>query len=54
MTQLAATPLPEEDRLRADLYNFMGLILAGPPDQMLLDQCAVETRRQDQTLGCRE
>lgn len=40
MTQLAATPLPEEDRLRADLYNFMGLILAGPPDQMLLDQCA--------------
>lgn len=29
-----------EDRLRADLYNFLGLILAGPPDQMLLDQCA--------------
>ena len=40
MTQLAATPLPEEDRLRADLYNFMGLILSGPPDQILLDQCA--------------
>lgn len=29
-----------EDRLRADLYNFLGLMLAGPPDQMLLDQCA--------------
>jgi TorA maturation chaperone TorD len=29
-----------EDRLRADLYNFLGLILSGPPDQMLLDQCA--------------
>ncbi|SLN46739.1 chaperone protein TorD [Falsiruegeria litorea R37] len=30
----------EEDRLRADFYNFLGLILAGPPDQMLLDQIA--------------
>jgi len=29
-----------EDRLRADLYNFLGLMLSGPPDQMLLDQCA--------------
>jgi len=29
-----------EDRLRADLYNFMGLMLSGPPDQLLLDQCA--------------
>ena len=27
-----------EDRLRADLYNYLGLILAGPPDQILLDQ----------------
>lgn len=27
-----------EDRLRADLYNYLGLMLAGPPDQMLLDQ----------------
>ena len=34
-TQIAA-----EDRLRADLYNFLGLILAGPPDQLLLDQTA--------------
>ena len=30
----------EEDRLRADLYNFLGLILAGPPDEMLLAQTA--------------
>jgi len=29
-----------EDRLRADLYNFLGLVLAGPPDEMLLSQCA--------------
>ena len=27
-----------EDRLRADFYNFLGLLLSGPPDQMLLDQ----------------
>ncbi len=30
----------EEDRLRADFYNFLGLILARPPDQMTLDQTA--------------
>lgn len=29
-----------EDRLRADLYNFLGLVLSAPPDQFLLDQCA--------------
>jgi TorA maturation chaperone TorD len=29
-----------EDRLRADLYNFLGLMLSGPPNQLLLDQCA--------------
>jgi len=40
MTQTATNPIAEEDRLRADLYNFLGLILSGPPDQTLLDQCA--------------
>ena len=29
-----------EDRLRADFYNFLGLLLAAPPDQLLLDQMA--------------
>ncbi len=29
-----------EDRMRADLYNFLRLILSGPPDQILLNQCA--------------
>ncbi|KIN77818.1 TorD/DmsD family molecular chaperone [Sulfitobacter mediterraneus] len=29
-----------EDRQRADLYNFLGLLLAGPPSEMLLEQCA--------------
>ncbi|WP_226779273.1 TorD/DmsD family molecular chaperone [Oceaniglobus trochenteri] len=32
--------IASEDRLRADLYNFLGLLLSAPPDQMLLDQCA--------------
>ncbi len=35
-----AVGIHEEDRLRADFYNFLGLILARPPDQMLLDQTA--------------
>ena len=29
-----------EDQSRADLYNFLGLLLARPADQMLLDQAA--------------
>lgn len=36
----APSPLADEDRLRADFYNFLGLLLAGPPDQLLLDQMA--------------
>lgn len=36
----ADAPPTDEDRLRADFYNFLGLLLAGPPDQLLLDQCA--------------
>ncbi|WP_425074661.1 TorD/DmsD family molecular chaperone [Sagittula sp. S175] len=38
MTAAAATQIAEEDRLRADLYNYLGLILSGPPDEMLLAQ----------------
>ena len=30
--------ISSEDRLRSDFYNFLGLLLAGPPDQLLLDQ----------------
>ncbi|MFK7877966.1 MAG: molecular chaperone [Paracoccaceae bacterium] len=39
-----------EDRLRADLYNFLGLMLSAPPDQMLLDQC-VGLSGDDSDLG---
>ncbi|MBO9463736.1 molecular chaperone TorD family protein [Tropicibacter sp. R15_0] len=41
MTAALETPqIAAEDRLRADLYNYLGLILAGPPDEMLIDQTA--------------
>lgn len=40
-TATTQTPeISEEDRLRADFYNFLGLVLSGPPDQGLLDQIA--------------
>tara|TARA_R100001369_G_scaffold81092_1_gene111846 strand:+ start:795 stop:1400 length:606 start_codon:yes stop_codon:yes gene_type:complete len=32
--------IEEEDRLRADLYNYLGVMLAGPPDELLLTQTA--------------
>ncbi len=35
--------IDEEDRLRADLYNYLGLMLAGPPDELLLAQTAALT-----------
>ncbi len=43
MKDVALNELPEiaeEDRLRADLYDYLGLILSGPPDQALLSQTA--------------
>jgi len=39
VTAVADIAIALEDRLRADLYNFLGLMLSGPPDQILLDQC---------------
>lgn len=33
-------PVAEEDRLRADLYNFLGVLLANPPDELLIAQTA--------------
>ncbi|MFK7745191.1 MAG: molecular chaperone [Roseobacter sp.] len=39
-----------EDRLRADLYNFIGLLLARPPVDMLLEQTASLTG-DDSPLG---
>jgi len=39
-TTATAPVVSDEDRLRADLYNYLGLILSGPPDQILLEQTA--------------
>ncbi|PWR04381.1 molecular chaperone TorD [Meridianimarinicoccus roseus] len=40
MTADPIAAITEEDRLRADLYGFLSALLAGPPDQALLDQTA--------------
>ncbi|MDX2482741.1 MAG: molecular chaperone TorD family protein [Pseudodonghicola sp.] len=42
MTQAAQTEqmIAEEDKLRADLYDFLSALLAGPPSRGLLDQTA--------------
>ncbi len=37
---ISATEVPAEDRLRADFYNFLGLLLSAPPDQPVLNQVA--------------
>lgn len=50
MSAAAEISVPEEDRLRADLYNFIGLLLSGPPDEMLLDQTA-QLSGDDSALG---
>ncbi|WP_424987347.1 TorD/DmsD family molecular chaperone [Microbulbifer sp. S227A] len=47
---ISATDVPAEDRLRADFYNFLGLLLAGPPDQLVLDQM-VALDGDDSDLG---
>jgi TorA maturation chaperone TorD len=40
MSVAEARMIADEDRQRADLYNFLGLLLAAPPDEMLLAQTA--------------
>ncbi len=40
MNANAHPSIAEEDRLRADLYDFLGALLAGPPSGDLLRRCA--------------
>ncbi|MEM6310433.1 MAG: molecular chaperone TorD family protein [Pseudomonadota bacterium] len=40
MTAAEDIQITDMDRARADLYNFLGALLAGPPDEMLLNQTA--------------
>ncbi len=35
--------IPEEDRLRGDLYGFLSALLAGPPDKVMLERSAALT-----------
>ena len=53
MSEAVMTEIPqitEEDGLRADLYDFLGLLLSGPPDQVLLAQTA-KLAGDDSALG---
>ncbi|NSX55570.1 TorD/DmsD family molecular chaperone [Parasulfitobacter algicola] len=51
MTMTADLPgIAEEDRLRADLYDFLGLLLANPPKADLLRQAAA-LKGNDTDLG---
>lgn len=40
----------DEDRLRADIYNYLGLMLSNPPDEMVLRQTAA-LEGDDSELG---
>jgi TorA maturation chaperone TorD len=40
MTAAPDTTISDMDRARADLYNFLGTLLANPPEEMLLTQTA--------------
>ncbi len=51
MSDTVDTPsIATEDRLRADLYDFLGLLLARPPEQSLLSQSAALSG-DDSVLG---
>ena len=51
MNAAVKTPdIPEEDRLRADMYDFLGALLAAPPDKALLAQTAA-LEGDDSALG---
>lgn len=40
MSDQSPIAIPDEDRLRADFYNYLGVLLASPPSQIILDQTA--------------
>ncbi len=46
----APPEIAEEDRLRADMYDFLGALLAAPPDKALLAQTAA-LKGDDSPLG---
>ncbi len=50
-TSPEATAIGAEDRLRADLYNYLGLMLSRPPDETLLAQTAALQGEDSTDLG---
>ncbi|WP_103762209.1 MULTISPECIES: TorD/DmsD family molecular chaperone [Roseovarius] len=51
MTTEARAQIAEEDRLRADLYDFLGVLLAAPPSEALLAQTASLSGDNETDLG---
>ncbi|MGK7653979.1 MULTISPECIES: TorD/DmsD family molecular chaperone [unclassified Roseovarius] len=51
MTTDIRSQIAEEDRLRADLYDFLGVLLAGPPSEALLAQTAGLSGDNETDLG---
>lgn len=51
MTTEARAQIADEDRLRADLYDFLGVLLAAPPSQALLAQTASLSGDNETDLG---
>ncbi|SEN09726.1 chaperone TorD involved in molybdoenzyme TorA maturation [Palleronia salina] len=49
--QVTMQDIASEDRLRADLYNYLGLMLAAPPNDMLLAQTAGLSGDSETDLG---
>lgn len=47
-TAIAASSVSHENRMRADLYNYLGLLLAKPPDELVLAQTASLTGGNDE------
>lgn len=51
MTTEARVKIAEEDRLRADLYDFLGVLLAAPPTESLMAQTAGLSGDSETDLG---
>ena len=50
-TSVPKAPIAEEDRLRADLYDFLSVILSGPPAEPFLGQTASLNGDSETDLG---
>lgn len=51
MSEAMLTDIAPEDRARAEVYSYLSLLLAAPPDQRVLDQCAALAGDAETPLG---